>query len=640
MTFKIETVSESFEAAFVQQRRRRNTVLAGDRASNSPKFESGAYRVVDTQEGLEQLAAELRKAGTFAFDTETTSLRYHEAQLVGISFSWETGQAVYVPVVPAKPDVVFSPLPVETVRRVLGPVFADPSIRKICHNAKYDMAIMLLHGMPVQGLYYDTMIAAWLAEPEGRGVGLKKQVQKRFGVTMTPIENLIGRGDGDITMADVSINRAAPYACADADYTRRLVEPLHRVLVAKEHDYIFRELEMPLVPVLMDMELHGMLVNLSTLRTLSKDIAAKQEDLAYRIYKAVGYAFNLNSPKQLGNALFRDLGLPIVAHTPTGSATSSYVLESLQSRSPVVRDVIQYRRLQKLKSGYTDSIPKLVCRKTGRVHTSFNQTATATGRLSSSNPNLQNIPVRTEEGLRVREAFIAPPGCVFLACDYSQIEIRLLAHITQDPELLRAFAAGEDIHKSTAAAVFSIPIEEVTKTQRSLAKTINFGLLYGMGAPLLAERTDLPLEAAYDFMNAYFERFKEVERYFYRITRQAHQLRYVATPMRHRRYFRPTLDENPHWRDKTGRAAINMPTQGGAAELIKLAMIRLHKYFREHSMGARLVAQVHDELLFEVPRDELRQTVPVVKRLMETAYIIDVPIKVDARVGHTWREVS
>ena len=603
----------------------------------------GDYNVVDTEAALDDLVARLRQAPRFALDTETTSTQAMRTALVGISFSAAEGQAYYIPVGHDSQLGGGPQLSLDQVREALGPVLADPAIAKVMHNSKFDMMVLIQHGMTVAGPCYDTMIAAWLLAPSGRGIGLKEQAWQRLGYEMTPIEELIGKGRQRITMAQVPIARAAPYACADADMTLRLLGVLRPELEERAQWKLFTEMEMPLVPILMDMERHGMVLDAAYLRDMSHEIARRSAEISKRIHELAGHPFNINSTKQLGAVLFEEMGLPVVRRTKTGYSTASDVLKDLKAQNPIAGLVLEYRQLEKLKGTYVDALPALINPETGRVHTSFNQTGTSTGRLSSSDPNLQNIPVRTELGRRVRGAFIAPEGHVLLGCDYSQVELRLLAHLSKDPEMLAAFHRDEDVHATTAAAIHGVPLAEVTRQQRSLAKAINFGLMYGMSGYGLAARTDLDVPQANQFIETYFGRFSGVKAYLDETIRRAGEKGYVETIMGHRRYF-PELTLASRARNQirraAERAAVNMPIQGSAADIIKLATIRLYHRLQEEGLAGRLVLQVHDELVLEVPIEELEATQALVVDTMANAYKLDVPLKVDVSVGKNWMEMK
>jgi len=604
---------------------------------------TGLYQTVDTPEALEQLASVLRRASCIALDTETTSTDAMRAHLVGISLCATPAEAYYIPLGHDARLHTGKQLPLELVSRGLGPVLADPGITKVCHNAKFDLIVLQRHGLPVEGLAVDTMVAAWLLEPEGRGIGLKNQAWQRLGIEMTSISDLIGTGRNQLTMDQVSVAQVTPYACADADMTLRLVDVLRPALEERDQWRLMTDVEMPLLPVLVRMEMYGMVVDADYLREMSGEISQRLFELEGQIHRQAGHRFNINSTKQLAVVLFEELRLPVVKKTQTGYSTDVSVLEELKDKHPVIPLILEYRQLDKIKGTYVDALPALINPVTGRVHTSFNQTGASTGRLSSSDPNLQNIPVRTDVGRQVRRAFIAPEGYVLLDCDYSQVELRLLAHLSHDPELMGAFHRGEDVHASTAAAVFSVPLASVTKEQRSLAKAVNFGLMYGMGDYGLSSRTDLSVSEARAFIDTYFARFSRVREYLDATIRRAQQQGYVETILGRRRYFpelKPGNATNVAVRRAAERAAVNMPIQGSAADIIKLAMIALDRRLREHHLGAHLVLQVHDDLVLEVPEQELEETRELVVETMESAYALDVPLGVEASVGKNWMEMS
>ena len=617
--------------------------VEGPRAASEGVPPPGDYRVVDTPEALDGLVARLRRAGRFALDTETTSLDAMRARLVGISLADAPGTGDYLPV---GHDPRLHPgrqLPLESVRGKLGPVLADPGIAKVGHNAKFDMLVLEQHGLHVEGLAFDTMIAPWILDPSGRGFGLKNQAWQRLGVEMTEIESLIGKGRNQITMDQVSVARVAPYAAADADMTLRLMEVLKPEIEQRDQWSLLTQIEIPLVQALLEIELHGMVVDAAYLHEMSREMAGRLADLEGRIHALAGRRFNINSTKQLSTVLFDELKLRTGRRTTTGFSTDMSVLEELRGAHEIVGLILEYRQLDKIKGTYVDALPALINPRTGRVHTSFNQTGTSTGRLSSSDPNLQNIPVRTDLGRRVRGAFVAPEGHLLLGCDYSQVELRLLAHCSGDPELIGAFLRGEDVHASTAAAIHGIRLSQVTPEQRALAKQINFGLMYGMGDYGLSSRTDLSVAQAHQFIDAYFARFKRVREYLDETVRRAHEQGYVQTLLGRRRYF-PEFSAgssaNPMVRRAAERAAVNMPIQGTAADIIKLAMITLARRLHQEGFRARMVLQVHDELVLEVPEDEVQRVRPVVVETMEKAYKLDVPLIANLALSKNWMEMK
>lgn len=598
---------------------------------------------VTTEEELNSLVSRLSESSRFALDVETTSPDAMKADLVGLSFAAEFGEAFYVPVGHLLPGDTGVQLPMALVVERLRPVLENPKIAKAAHNAKYDLTVLARHGIRVQGLDVDTMIAAYLLDPSRRRYRLKDLAWSKLGMEMTPITDLIGKGRDRITMAQVSIADAAAYAGADADATSRLVGVLEDELRQREQWGLFREVEMPLVEVLMDMEMAGVAVDTEELMQISRIFYQRIVALEKEIQDLAGHPFNISSTQQLAVVLFEELGLPVQAKTKTGYSTRASVLEGLRELHPIIDLILEHRQLTKLKSTYVDALPLLLNRETGRVHTSYNQTGTVTGRVSSSDPNLQNIPIRTELGRHVRAAFVAQEGWLLLGADYSQVELRIMAHISQDPNLLGAFARGEDIHASTASAILQVPLSEVTPAMRRLAKAINFGIIYGMGEYGLAQRTDLSLEEAREFIAHYFERYEGVKDYVERTKREAHEQGYVSTILGRRRYFpelQATSQAHGGMKRAAEREAINMPIQGSAADILKIAMVRLHRALEKRSLGARMILQVHDELVVEVPQEELDTVSHLVRSVMEKAWDLDASLKVDVAVGRNWEQME
>jgi len=612
--------------------------------------EIGVAYTVQDEKSLDDLVRKLEKAKMIAFDTETTSVDQMQANLVGISLSIKEGEAYYIPV--GHDAGLGAQVPLAQVIERLRPVMTDPRIPKAGHNIKYDAVMLARNGIDVSPLSFDTMIGEWLVRPDtSRGkLGLKGQAFIRLGLEMTEIEALIGKGKNQRTMAQVPIEEAARYAAADADVTLRLVSLVQKDLASLGLTDLFAQIEMPLVPVLAAMEQSGVLVDVAFLNKMSKEITATLNELIAKIYEVVGYQFNINSTQQLSQALFERLKLPTQGMRKTASghySTAVDVLDALRKHdtSGVIDALLQYRELEKLRSTYLDALPLLVNPHTRRIHSSFNQTGAITGRISSSDPNLQNIPIRTEIGRRVRDAFIAEKGHRLIVADYSQIELRILAHVSGDDALRQAFLEDQDVHATTAAAVYSVPLETVTRDQRRFAKAVNFGLMYGMSAFGLADRSDLTLAEAENFVKAYFERFPQVKQYLDRSKQQARETGYVETLLKRRRYFpalqsKDTTGDAERKRRDAEREAVNTPIQGTAADIIKIAMINLHRTLLERGMTARMILQVHDELVIEAPDKEAEQAAQLVKEIMESAYPLSVPLRVDAYIGQNWGEAK
>ncbi len=598
--------------------------------------------VVDTAEKLTALETALRQARVIALDTETTSTEPMLADLVGLALAVQAGEGYYVPVGHRQGQQ----LPRETVLAALRAPLTDTHIPKVGHHLKYDYIVLARHGLRVGPLTFDTMIAEWVLNPDSHNLGLKNLAAARLGVEMTHIQDLIGTGRAQRSMAEVRIDEVAPYAAADAEITLRL-QPLLEDELRRfpKLPALFSEVEMPLVPVLAEMEMAGVALDLPFFAAFSRELAERMHAIEQQVYAIAGQTFNLNSPQQLSEVLFHVLRLnPPDRSRKTASghySTAAGVLEAMSGQHPIVDLVLEYRELSKLKSTYVDALPAQIHPQTGRVHTSFSQTAVVTGRLSSSNPNLQNIPTRTELGRRVRRGFIAAPGNVLLSLDYSQIELRVVACMAGDEAMLNAFRAGQDIHAATAAAIYGVPLEAVTKEQRRHAKAINFGLIYGMSAYGLTRSTDLTLAESEEFVRAYFRQFPAVKRYLDGLRQQAREQGYVETLLGRRRYF-PTLKSplNQAARNREEREAINAPIQGTAADIMKIAMIRIPPALQKAGLHAQMLLQVHDELVLECPRQELKETALLVSNIMEHAYSLPVPLTTEARWGFNWDELQ
>jgi DNA polymerase-1 len=595
------------------------------------------YHIVAITEVLDELFDRLSTAGSFAFDTETTGLNPMSAQLVGISLSPAPGESYYIPVGHTILDEV-TQLPLEQVINRLKPLLEEAGVAKLAHNGKYDMTMLAECGVAVNNLTFDTMIAAHLLGE--KSLGLKALAFSKLGIEMTPISLLIGSGAKQISMAQVDIKQAADYACADADMTLRLAELLEKELKQQGLWQLFAEVEMPLVPVLLLMERNGIAVNTGILKDMSQQLGEQVAVLEEKIYSQAGQQFNINSPQQLGRVLYDELQLPTTRRGKSRYSTEASVLEELRKDYPIVGNIMEYRQLTKIKSTYIDTLPGLVNPRTGRIHTSFNQTRTATGRLSSSEPNLQNIPVRGDLGGQVRQAFIAPPGSNLLAGDYSQIDLRALAHLSQDPGLLHAFQHDEDIHAATAAQIFGVEASRITPDMRRLAKTVNFGVIYGMSDYGLEQATELSREEAGKFIKAYFEKYPGVRKYLDGTKDQARRTGYVQTLMGRRRFIPDINSSNRQVREGAERMAINMPVQGTSADIIKVAMINLHREMAKQQLKSKMLLQVHDELVFEVPDEEVRTMRQLVPEVMTSAVELSIPLKVDTKEGKNWGEMK
>ncbi len=593
--------------------------------------------VVDTKEALKDLVQKLESAALISFDTETTSTDPMMAELVGISLAVDPEVGYYIPV---GHKLTQNQLPIEEVISAIRPSMENIQIGKIGHNMKYDALVLSGYGIDIRPYTFDTMIAGWLIDPASFHLGLKDMALQYLGLEMQHIESLIGSGKSQILMSQVAVESAAPYAAADAAVPLSLMPLLQEKITKNNATKVFEEIEMPLIPILEQMEQNGILLDRAFFKKMSKELATRLLEIEVQVYEKVGYKFNLNSTQQLSKALFETLGLESPRKKKTASghySTNAAILEEMQGSHSVVDLILEYRELAKLQSTYVSALPLQINPHTGRVHTSFSQTGSVTGRLASLNPNLQNIPTRTDIGRKVRNGFISPEGSLLLSVDYSQIELRIVAHMSQDEAMLAAFQAGQDIHSATAAAVFDVPLDQVTKEQRRHAKAINFGLMYGMSAFGLSRSTGLTLGESENFVKAYFTRFPQVKTYLDEIRQIATRQGYVETLLGRRRYF-PNLATatNANIRNREEREAINAPIQGTAADILKIATIHLPKALQKAGLSAKLILQVHDELLLECPKQELEDTVRLVQNVMENAYQLSVKLSTEARFGTDW----
>jgi DNA polymerase I len=591
--------------------------------------DSVKYEIVRNREQLENLASALIEHERIAFDTETTSTDPMWASLVGMSFSWAEGQSCYVPT--PLPDGT----PTDIVIEILRPAF-ESETPKIGQNLKYDLLVLANHGVLVRGTLFDTMVAHYLIAPEDPH-NLDALAQRFLNYRMVPISDLIGTGRNQLSMRDVPIDDCGPYACEDADIAMRLAGLFEPVLSEHNLDRVANEIEFPLIPVLVDMEKTGIRIEPGYLEEISRHMAGELQRLEGEIYAAAGVEFNIGSPQQLGEILFDHLGLRIVSRTSKGQAsTKESVLQELATEHPLPGLILDWRQISKLKSTYVDSLGALAHPETGRVHTNFNQTVAATGRLSSSNPNLQNIPVRTDMGREIRKAFVPREGWVLMAADYVQIELRILAAMSDDKALKEAFETGQDIHAAAAARVFGVPLDEVTRDQRRKAKEINYGIPYGVSPWGLAQRLRSSVQEAGALIDQYQKSYSGVSRFLAEQVERARKSGYVETMMGRRRYVPDIRARNRTVRSFAERVAVNMPIQGTQADMIKIAMIRIHAEIEKRGLMAKMLLQVHDELVFEAPSEEIETLREIVDRGMRDALPLSVPVEVDIDTGENW----
>ena len=611
----------------------------GTSAAAPAKAVERRYETVLTRDQLDAWLKDLAAAELFAFDTETTSLDYMTAQIVGVSFCVEPGRAAYVPLAhdyPGAPDQ----LPREDVLAHLKPLLENPERAKLGHHLKYDGHVLANHGIALEGMRYDSMLESYVLNSTATRHDMDSAAKKYLGIDTIHYEDVAGKGAKQIGFNQVSIETAAEYSAEDADVTMQL----HRYLWAELGKFpkmrtLYATIEQPLVPVLMRMEHYGVLIDRKLLQVQSQELAKRMLEVVELAHKEAGGPFNIDSPKQLQEVLFSKLHIPVLRKTPTGQpSTAEDVLEELAEDYALPKLVMEYRGLAKLKSTYTDTLPNQIDARTGRVHTSYHQAVAATGRLSSTDPNLQNIPIRTPEGRRIRQAFIAAPGSKLIAADYSQIELRIMAHLSGDDGLLKAFAADKDIHQATAAEVFGVPLDQVTPDQRRSAKAINFGLIYGMSAFGLARQLGIDRGAAQSYVNLYFERYPGVKDFMDRTRQQAKAAGFVET-VYGRRLYLPDINSKDRARQQYAeRSAINAPMQGTAADIIKRAMIDVDRWIIDSKVPARLIMQVHDELVVEVENSALAQVTEELRARMSGAADLRVPLRVDTGLGENWDE--
>ncbi|AFV83547.1 DNA polymerase I [Alteromonas mediterranea] len=609
-------------------------------SATSGDIDKSKYETVLDEETFNTWLGKLQKAQLIAFDTETTSLNYMDAELVGVSFCIEEGEAAYVPVAHDYPDAP-TQLSREFVLDALKPILESSNIIKVGQYIKYDKNVLANYDITLNGIGFDTMLESYVLNSTAQRHDMDSLALAYLGHKTIHFEDIAGKGAKQLTFNQIALEEAGPYAAEDADITLRL----HNIIWAKlkeipELKNLLIDVEVPLACVLSRMEQEGVLIDSQRLSQQSQDLAARIAELEKEVHEEAGEPFNLGSTKQLQHILFEKMSLPIIKKTPKGApSTSEDVLQELALEYPLPKKIMEYRGLTKLKNTYTDKLPKMINHRTGRVHTSYHQAITATGRLSSTDPNLQNIPIRNEEGRRVRQAFVPRKGNKFVAADYSQIELRIMAHLSGDKGLLDAFAHGKDIHKATASEVFGVPLDEVTTEQRRSAKAINFGLIYGMSAFGLAKQLNIPRNEAQKYMDLYFERYPGVLEYMDSTRESAKEKGYVETVFGRRLYLPDIKASNGARRKGAERAAINAPMQGTAADIIKMAMIKVDDWISKNAADdVTMMMQVHDELVFEIKEDKVDSYVKTINTLMESAATLNVPLVVEAGVGENWDE--
>ncbi|MFL1466525.1 DNA polymerase I [Marinobacter sp. HN1S83] len=608
-------------------------------SDNSQPLEK-RYSVVTEQAELDRWINRLKEAALFAFDTETTSLRYMDAEIVGVSFAIEPGEAAYVPL---GHDYMGAPeqLDRDDVLAQLKPLLEDPNTRKLGQNLKYDKNVLANHGITLEGIAEDTMLESYVLNSVASRHDMDTLAMQYLDEQTITFESIAGKGAKQLTFNQIDLEKAGPYAAEDADITLRLHHVLRpRLAETGKLQSVYEDIDLPLVPVLSRMEQRGAMISASTLKQHSQELAERMAELEKEAHDEAGETFNLGSTKQLQAIFYDKMGLPVIKKTPKGApSTAEPVLQELAHEHALPRLILEHRSLSKLKSTYTDTLPELIHHRTGRIHTSYHQAVAATGRLSSSEPNLQNIPIRSEQGRRIRQAFVAPEGYKLVAADYSQIELRIMAHLSGDKGLLTAFDKGEDIHKATAAEVFGVSVSDVTGDQRRSAKAINFGLIYGMSAFGLARQLDVGRNQAQEYIDLYFERYPGVLKYMDNIRKQAHDDGYVETLFGRRLYLPEINARNKQMQQAAERTAINAPMQGTAADIIKRAMIEVESWLlKNHADDARMIMQVHDELILEVKESALEKICKGLETRMSAAASLDVPLLVEAGVGNNWDE--
>jgi DNA polymerase-1 len=601
------------------------------------KLDESHYRLITDQKECLALLEDLKKVKSFAIDLETTSPYPMWADLVGVSFAHTPHQAFYIPLGHRHPEAK-NQLPLPWTLEQLRPILEDREVKKVGQNLKYDWIVLKRYGIHIQGIYCDTMIASYLLNPTKHNHNLSEIAREYLDRTVMEYKEVAGAGKKAVTLDQVDPEKVKDYSCEDADVALQLSHILLPKLEEEGFKDLFDQVEIPLLIVLAKMEMNGVKIDRDLLQEYSKEMESQLLQKVERIYGLAGEIFNINSSQQLGKILFDKLKLPVVKKTKTGYSTDGDVLTKLSVQHDLPLEILGYRNLSKLKSTYLDALPKLIHPKTGRIHTSYNQTVTATGRLSSSDPNLQNIPIRAEEGSRIRQAFIPEEGWAIVSADYSQIELRILAHLSHDETLVEAFQKDEDIHARTASEIFGVPMDQVTPSMRREAKVINFGIIYGMSAYGLSQQLGSDPKIAQAYIDEYFKKYPKVQTYIENSLEEARQKGYVTTLLHRRRYFPDIQSPTTAIRQASERMAINSPLQGTAADIIKVAMIHIQNRIEELGLLIKMVMQVHDELVFEVPEEELQKALPMIQNEMETVMELSVPLRVSIHSGKNWAE--
>jgi DNA polymerase-1 len=594
------------------------------------KSEKRNYQLIEEKEDLEKLLALMKTKNEIVIDTETTSIEPMNAEVVGIAIGLSLDQIYYIP--------LNHKLDKKVILELLKPILENPNITFVGHNIKYDMHTLANMGIKLSAKCFDTMIASYLLNTESNRHNLDLLALEKFGFVKIPIESLIGK-KGEISMVDVPVKMVSEYSCEDIEYTMKLKECFEKELKERSLLGVFHNIEMPLLPILFKMERHGIKVDLSVLENLSKEFRKVLDTLIANIYNLSGEEFNINSPKQLSHVLFDKLQIPPPGKkTQSGYSTNAEVLESLSGNYPIVDSILEYRTLEKLRSTYVDALPIEINSKTGRIHTTFHQSGTATGRLSSTNPNLQNIPIRKEEGRKIRKAFVAEEGYTFISADYSQIELRLLAHLSEDPHMIAAFKNNEDIHKACAAMVYDVDLSKVTDEMRSSAKAVNFGLIYGQQAFGLSKQLGISVKEASSFIDTYFKKYPTIKDFIESCKEKARREGSAKTLLGRERVLADINSKNGMLRSQAERLSVNAPIQGTQADIIKLAMIEIEKKFIEMNRRSNMILQIHDELIFETKDSDVESDAKLIKEIMEGIYPLKVPLRVDISFGKNWGE--